>query len=576
MTHSLFGDEPSTEQAYRVLARKYRPSVFADLIGQEVLVRTLTNAIATGRIAHAFLLTGIRGIGKTTTARIIARGLNCVGADEKGGPTISPCGVCHNCQMIVEDRHMDVIEMDAASRTGVGDIRELIETVHYLPTTARYKVYIIDEVHMLSTNAFNALLKTLEEPPPHVKFIFATTEIRKIPVTILSRCQRFDLKRVDVETLSAHLQTICEKESIEAEDEALQIIANAAEGSVRDALSMLDQAIAHAATEGTDSLIRASIVRSMLGMLDKSQNFDLLEALFGGKTQDAITLLGGMYAGGADPTLVLQDLLEITHYIMRTKIAGESISDVEYAENDRKKAAMLASNLSVATLGRAWQMLLKGLNEARIAPNPLQAVEMIMIRLTYAADLPSPAELAKTLQTVAQNPSVATINSPVSRPVSGGAPATSYSSTSSGNLALSTTAVSAPGPALTLAVSNPAIMLESFEDVVALFARQREAMLHNYLKNECALVSFAEGRIEVNPSARVPADFTTKASKLLSQWTQNRWAVVTSDSAGIAPLGEQEKARIAQELKDMASHPEVKPILEVFPGATVTSIKNQE
>ncbi|MDE3061315.1 MAG: DNA polymerase III subunit gamma/tau, partial [Pseudomonadota bacterium] len=368
---------------YRVLARKYRPATFADLIGQEALVRTLTNAIETGRIAHAFLLTGIRGVGKTTTARIIARALNC-----EQGPTISPCGTCANCTMIAEDRHMDVIEMDAASHTGVGDIRELIDTVRYLPGSARYKVYIIDEVHMLSTSAFNALLKTLEEPPPHVKFIFATTEARKIPVTILSRCQRFDLKRVPLETLATHLANICAKEQVQAEEEALKIMAVAAEGSVRDALSLLDQAI-------TRGPITAASVRQMLGSADNTATFRLLETLLVGDIAGALAELRRQYADGADPLLIVQDALEVTHLITRVKVTPAALADVSLSEHDRAAAKAMADKLAMPVLTRLWQMWLKGIGEVRMAPMPLAALEMLLVRIAYAAELPTPAEVIR-------------------------------------------------------------------------------------------------------------------------------------------------------------------------------------
>ncbi len=375
---------------YRVLARKYRPTNFDDLIGQDVLVRTLGNAIQSGRIAHAFLLTGIRGVGKTTTARIIARALNCIGKDGSGGATIKPCGVCSNCKMIGEDRHVDVLEMDAASHTGVGDIRELIDTVRYLPTSARYKVYIIDEVHMLSTSAFNALLKTLEEPPPHVKFIFATTESRKIPVTILSRCQRFDLKRIDMETLAAHLAKICGKENVEADEAALKIIATAAEGSVRDSLSLLDQAIAAGET------ITAPAVRRMIGASDNTATFRLLETLLKGDVAGALAEIRAQYGAGADPLLIVQDALEVTHLITRVKVAPAALSDVSLSEHDRVAAKAMADRLPMAQLTRLWQMLLKGISEVRLAPSPIAALEMLLVRIAYAAQLPTPAEVIRS------------------------------------------------------------------------------------------------------------------------------------------------------------------------------------
>lgn len=375
---------------YKVLARKYRPSKFEELVGQDSLVRILQNSISSKRIAHAFLLIGIRGVGKTTTARIIASALNC--ETGKGEPVLSPCSECESCKAISESRHIDVIEMDAASRTGVSDIRELIETVHYLPTSANYKVYIIDEVHMLSNSAFNALLKTLEEPPEHVKFIFATTEARKIPVTILSRCQRFDLKRVDADTLHAHLFDIAKKEDAEIEDAALSVIVNAAEGSVRDALSLLDQAIAY-----SDGKITEAQVQDMIGLADKTRLFLIYEQLLEGKIEDALSSLNELYFAGADPVLLLQDLMEASHLITRVKVNPELKTNMGIPESERKKAGEIADKVSMQVLCRMWQMLLKGLSESKTAPSPLTAVEMLFIRIAYISNLPTPIEIIEKL-----------------------------------------------------------------------------------------------------------------------------------------------------------------------------------
>ncbi len=398
---------------YRVLARKYRPVDFTTLVGQEAMVRTLRNAIASGRIAHAFMLTGVRGVGKTTTARIIARALNCVGPDGKGSATVDPCGVCDNCKAITEDRHVDVIEMDAASRTGIDDVRELIEGVRYRPVSARYKVYIIDEVHMLSEKAFNALLKTLEEPPPHVKFIFATTEIRKVPVTVLSRCQRFDLKRVPQETLIAHFGRIAAAEKVEISPEALTLLARAADGSVRDGLSMLDQAIAHGG-----GVVDAAQVRDMLGLADRSRVLELFEKTMRGDAPSVMAALAEMHDSGADPVVILQDLLELTHWVTRLKVAPEAAATS--ADSERAHGLAMAAKLSMASLTRAWTLLLKGLQETLTAPSALRAAEMALIRLCYAADLPSPSDAIKTLQNGA-GPVASVAPAPAPRGGGGGA-----------------------------------------------------------------------------------------------------------------------------------------------------------
>ncbi|HJU14864.1 MAG TPA: DNA polymerase III subunit gamma/tau, partial [Stellaceae bacterium] len=376
-----------TAGGYRVLARKYRPQTFAELIGQEAMVRTLANAMAAGRIAHAFMLTGVRGVGKTTTARIIARALNCVGPDGKGGPTPTPCGVCEECRAITEDRHVDVIEMDAASRTGVDDIRDLIEGVRYRPVSARTKVYIIDEVHMLSRQAFNALLKTLEEPPPDVKFVFATTELPKVPVTVLSRCQRFALRRVPLDLLVPHYRKIAEQEGIAIEPAALSLIACAADGSVRDGLSLLDQAIALCGAQ-----IAEAAVRDMLGIADRGLVFALFESALSGAAAEALTRMDQLYEGGADPVMVLRELLDLCHFATRMKLAPEAGAGDPYAEGDRDRAGPLAQRLSVPVLARAWQILLKGIPEVQTATRPVAAAEMVLVRLAYAADLPTPDE----------------------------------------------------------------------------------------------------------------------------------------------------------------------------------------
>ena len=383
------------DTAYQVFARKYRPSAFVDLIGQDVMVQTLTNAICKGRLAQAYILTGVRGVGKTSTARIIARALNCSGADGDGGPTPTPCGVCENCTAIAEDRHVDVLEMDAASRTGVDDIREVIEGVRYRPTSARFKIYIIDEVHMLSRHAFNALLKTLEEPPEHVKFVFATTEIRKVPVTVLSRCQRFDLRRVDTEMLKKHFAFVADSEGAQISDGALHLISRASEGSVRDGLSLLDQAVSHANPEGGE--IGEEEVRAMLGLADRLRSFLLLEETMAGNVSQALEILDQLYREGSDPLAILEDLLDITHWLTRIKIVPSAAQAIEVPEIERVKGRDLESQLTMATLARCWQMLLKGVDEVRLAPSPIQAAEMLIVRLAHTADLPTPEEVIRRI-----------------------------------------------------------------------------------------------------------------------------------------------------------------------------------
>src|SRR5271155_2718697 len=452
---------PQKGEAYRVLARKYRPQDFTGLIGQEALVRTLKNAFATGRIAHAFMLTGVRGVGKTTTARIIARALNCIGPDGKRtAPTIHPCGVCEPCIAIAESRHVDVQEMDAASRTGIDDVREIIEGVRYAPASARYKVYIIDEVHMLSKQAFNGLLKTLEEPPPHVKFVFATTEIRKVPVTVLSRCQRFDLRRIETDELIKHLENIARNEGVNIEQAALASIARAAEGSVRDALSLLDQAIAH--DEG--GAITAESVRDMLGLVDRGRILDLFEKVLSGRIAEALNDLAALYDRGADPLAVMQDLLEITHFLTRVKVAPGAEGFFDGGSGEASRAAEMASKLSVPALTRAWQILLKGLFEVRDATRPIAAAEMALIRLAYAADLPPTDKLVRDLlDSDGSAPRTASSSTP--------SPSAPRASMSSGN---ALTARAAPAPQ---AMAENAPALRTLEDVVALASARGASLL---------------------------------------------------------------------------------------------------
>ena len=539
---------------YRVLARKYRPVDFTTLVGQEAMVRTLRNAIATGRIAHAFMLTGVRGVGKTTTARIIARALNCVGKDGKGGATVDPCGACEHCVAITEDRHVDVIEMDAASRTGIDDVRELIEGVRYRPVSARYKVYIIDEVHMLSEKAFNALLKTLEEPPPHVKFVFATTEIRKVPVTVLSRCQRFDLKRVPQETLIEHFSKIAAAEKVEISPEALTLLARAADGSVRDGLSMLDQAIAHGG-----GVVDAAQVRDMLGLADRSRVLDLFEKTMRGDAAAVVAALGEMHDSGGDPVVILQDLLELTHWVTRLKVAPEAAAGS--ADSERAQGLAMAGKLSMASLTRAWTLLLKGLQETLAAPSPLRAAEMALIRLCYAADLPSPSDALKALQNAAGVITTSTVAAAtVPRGGGGGAAA---------RLATQPEAAASPQPAP--GPPNP----KSFTEIVALFEARREARLVHHLMHHVHEVRCEPGLIEFRPAPKAPTDLAARLSDLLSQWTGRRWIASVSSDAGKPTLIEQKAAR-GDELRVQAENdPLVQAILKTFPGAKLETVRRR-
>ena len=579
--------DPAT--AYRVLARKYRPQTFAEVIGQEAMVRTLSNAIASGRIAHAFILTGVRGVGKTTTARILARALNCVGADGAGGPTISPCGACVHCRSIGEDRHVDVIEMDAASRTGVDDIRDLTEGVRYRPVSARHKVYIIDEVHMLSKNAFNALLKTLEEPPPDVKFVFATTEVNRVPVTVLSRCQRFSLRRVPVEQLIEHYSKIAEAEGIAISSQALGLIARAADGSVRDGLSLLDQAIALCGES-----IDEAAVRDMLGIADRGLVFDLFETVLKGDAAGALDRMDALYQGGADPLSVVQDLLDLTHFVTRLKLAPEAGLGDPLEEGDRGRAKPLSEALSMPVLTRAWQMLLKGIEEVQQAPSPIQAAQMLLVRLAYVADLPAPGELVRQL---AGGSGGATPSPPPGEGVgvrgqsAEAAPAPSPSHAFGAGPSLSRgagegLASGAATPAMALVSPDaepefapPAVqfdpMPQSFAEVVALFDKRREAVIRSHLWAHVHLVAFESGRIEFRPAAAAPRDLANRLGQLLGEWTGTRWVVAVSQAEGAPTLAEAQARRESEARNEVAGHPLVRAVLDTFPGATIAAVRDR-
>jgi DNA polymerase-3 subunit gamma/tau len=548
-------EPPTHAAAYRVLARKYRPTQFADLIGQEAMVRTLRNAFATGRVAHAFMLTGVRGVGKTTTARIIARALNCTGPDDTGGPTADPCGVCGNCRAILAEREPDVFEMDAASRTGVDDVREIIEVSRSRPMKIRTKVFIIDEVHMLTRNAFNALLKTLEEPPPHVKFVFATTEIRKVPITVLSRCQRFDLRRVRVAELAQHFAKIARQEGITIEPAALDLIARAADGSVRDGLSLLDQAIAQA-----EGAITEAPVADMLGLADRGAVFDLMDAVMAGQPAAALAITDRANERGADLGVMLQDLLELVHTVTRMKSIPALRNSPDLPETERTRGAELADQLGVPTLARAWQMLLKGVAEVETAPDRRAAAEMVLIRLCHVADLPAPGDLVRRLTSGAP-PTTGTATPPSS---SGGARAVA------GGAAI---LVAEPAPAsVSTNPASTAPQLASFRDVVALVANRREAMLHAHLVHSVHLVRFAPPVIELRPQADAPRDLASKLAALLTDATGTRWTIALSAAEGTPTLADQGSAADAARRSAAADHPLVRAIMAAFPGARIDQV----
>jgi DNA polymerase-3 subunit gamma/tau len=564
----LFGDPPppaavpAAATPYRVLARKYRPKNFDELIGQDALVKILRRAFALNRVAHAFMLTGVRGVGKTTTARIIARALNCTGPDGRGGPTPDPCGVCDNCRAILADRHPDVLEMDAASRTGVDDVREIIEATRFRPMQARTKVFIIDEVHMLSRNAFNALLKTLEEPPPHVKFVFATTEIRKVPVTVLSRCQRFDLRRIPIKQLIDLYASVAAAEKIDIEPEALASIARAADGSVRDGLSLLDQAIAQGSLDGGslegDGRITAASVADMLGAADRGAVFDLMEAAMEGRAADALAITDRAHVQGADLGQMLGDLLELTHTISRLKTVPDLRHSQELPEAERTRGAALADALSVPTLARAWQMLLRGTAEVEHAPDRRAAAEMVLIRLCHVADLPTPGDLVRRLQANPPATAAPVLSNP--RPTGGGARASA-----GGGAAAEPVQSIAPAAAP---------RLSSFRDVVALVAAERDVLLHGHLLHSVHLVRFAPPVIEIRPDPDAPRDTASRLGALLLAATGTRWTIAVSREPGEPTIAAQGQTADLARRATVAEHPLVRAILDAFPGAKIDSVRN--
>ncbi|MBE6458587.1 MAG: DNA polymerase III subunit gamma/tau [Alphaproteobacteria bacterium] len=535
------------QENYVVLARKYRPQDFNELLGQDALVQTLTNAIRNNRLHHAYILTGIRGVGKTTTARIIAKALNCIGKDGREGPTINPCGICENCRAIAESRHIDVLELDAASRTGVDDMREILDGVRYKPTNGNYKIYIIDEVHMLSKSAFNALLKTLEEPPSHVIFIFATTEIRKVPITVLSRCQRFDLQRLSIDTLIGHFKNILSKEGLQAEDEALHMIAKAADGSCRDGLSLLDQAISLGS--GT---IKTDVVKNMIGLADRNQTFDLFEKLVSGDINKTVTILDEMYKNGATPLTTLQDLVNITHMIAKAKIVPTYMNDDSLSENEKDLCAKLSSTISIAVLSKIWQMMIKGLGELNTAPVQIDALEMILIRIAYSASLPTPSEL---LHDVKKNSNLR-------------------------NVSLS--AEQAPAPVFTQPVApanQTANSKESAngnintpEELLAYLENSKKILLSYSLKNDLSFNSFCFGKMSITVSDKINNDFVLNLQNVLIEATGQKWDIEIQRGQLGETIADKEQAQDNANKKSVSDLPLVKAILAEFNGAKIETL----
>ena len=566
---------------YRVLARKYRPTSFDDLIGQEAVVRTVSNAFETGRIPQAWILTGVRGVGKTTTARILARALNYQSKDGSiDRPTVHMPELGVHCQAIMESRHIDILEMDAASHTGVDDVRAINDSVRYAPSSARYKVYIIDEVHMLSTAAFNAFLKTLEEPPEHAKFVFATTEIRKVPVTVLSRCQRFDLRRVDADVLMGHLGNIAAKENVEVEPEALGIIARAAEGSVRDSLSLFDQAIAHAA--GT---VRADAIRQMLGLADRTRVIDLFESLARGDIAAAFKEFREQYDTGADPIVVLSDLAEFVNFVTRVKIVPATADNVAFGETERVRARDFAAKLSMRVLSRMWQMLLKGITEVQGATRPAAAAEMVLVRIAYVADLPTPDEALKMLdQNGGGNAPLIGGGSSVPRSSSNGsagASAVSSSSIPQVNSSAPRAALShgnaetmaQPQPVTETAHAAPVLRINSFPELVALATQKRDVLTRAALEADVRLVKIEDGRLEVAMERSAARTLINDLSRKLEQWTGRRWSVIVSNDEGQPTLRAQAEAAKNQRYSAAESDPRVREVLAKFPGSKVVEVR---
>ncbi len=528
-----------TKDQYVVLARKYRPQVFEDLLGQDALVQTLKNAIENNRLHHAYILTGIRGVGKTTTARLIARALNCTGLDGKGGPTIHPCGACENCKAIAAGRHIDVLELDAASRTGVDDMRELLAGVQYKPTNARYKVYIIDEVHMLSKGAFNALLKTLEEPPAHVKFIFATTEIRKVPVTILSRCQRFDLERLTIETLVELFKKVLASEKIEAEEEALQIVAKAADGSARDGLSMLDQAIVLG-----NGKVKVDTVSEMIGLADRTKTLSLFEDLVSGNMEKVLENVRAQYVSGASPEIILKDLIDITHMLAKAKIVPSSMNSALMSENERTLSQKLAQNISIAVLSKIWQMMIKGLSELNNAPLANDALEMILIRISYSANLPTPSEILEELK-----------KKPLNEPV-----------------VLKRAQVNPKEDKQEAEPVQNNGRFQKIEDLTAYLEEHKKLLLLYALKNDVSIEHFESGKMSITISEKTAPDFVGNLQKVFEEATLSKWNIKEQRGTLGITIADREKSEAEEDKRKISQYPLVRAVLEEFKGAKFETV----
>jgi DNA polymerase III subunit gamma/tau len=577
----------TTNSSYRVLARKYRPATFDDLIGQDAMVRTISNAFESGRIPQAWILTGVRGVGKTTTARILARALNYELPDGSiAAPTINMPVLGVHCEAIMESRHLDVIEMDAASHNSVDDVRQINDAIRYAPVSARYKVYILDEVHMLSGAAFNALLKTLEEPPPHAKFIFATTEIRKVPITVLSRCQRFDLRRVDAARLVAHLVGIADKEAIKAEPEALALIARAAEGSVRDALSLFDQAIAHAGAQlgvsgAAASLVRADDVRQMLGLADRTRIIELFDALMRADVAAALKELRDQYDCGADPAMVLGDLAEFTHFVTRVKVVPALADDVSLTEAERIRGRAFAAKLSMRILARTWQMLLKGIAEVEAAGRPIDAAEMVLVRIAYAADLPTPDEVIRTLGDARGGDSSAPTATAAelrgqARPeqVRSDQPRQDVFARGSRAPMAAATAARAPTPVESVSANGEEVRaVKTFEDLIGLAVEKRDLSIKSALERDVRLVRFEDGALEIALEAGARKTLIGELSKKLADWTGRHWVVAVSAEAGSPSLRAQAEMRKAEMKDGVRGDPLVQAVMERFPGAEIVDVR---